>query len=131
MKRIALITLGFAALMFAAAPAFAQDAKLKKGAEVFTTAKCTKCHSIAGKGIANPLGAIASVAMLLRYGLKQPEAADQVDGAVSAVLASGARTEDIARPEDRTVGTREIGEMVVREVRRTRTTLGASLASRA
>lgn len=50
MKRIALITLGCAALMFAAAPAFAQDAKVKKGAEVFTTAKCTKCHSIAGKG---------------------------------------------------------------------------------
>ena len=50
MRRIALITLGCAALMVAAAPAFAQDAKVKKGAEVFTTAKCTKCHSIAGKG---------------------------------------------------------------------------------
>jgi cytochrome c553 len=49
MKRIALITLGFAALTMAA-PAFAQDAKVKKGAEVFATAKCTKCHSIAGKG---------------------------------------------------------------------------------
>ena len=48
MKRIALITLGCAALMMAAAPAFAQDAK--KGAEVFVTAKCTKCHAIAGKG---------------------------------------------------------------------------------
>jgi cytochrome c2 len=48
MKRIALITLGCAALTMAAAPAFAQDAK--KGAEVFVTAKCTKCHSIAGKG---------------------------------------------------------------------------------
>jgi len=50
MKRIALITLGCAALMMAATPAFAQDAKVKKGAEVFVTAKCTKCHSIAGKG---------------------------------------------------------------------------------
>ena len=50
MKRFALITLGCAALMMAAAPAFAQDAKVKKGAEVFVTAKCTKCHSIAGKG---------------------------------------------------------------------------------
>ena len=51
MKRIALITLGCAALTMAAAPAFAQDAaKVKKGAEVFVTAKCTKCHSVAGKG---------------------------------------------------------------------------------
>ena len=50
MKRIALITLGCAALMMAATPAFAQDAKVKKGAEVFVSAKCTKCHSIAGKG---------------------------------------------------------------------------------
>lgn len=50
MKQIALVTLGCAALMLAAAPAFAQDAKLKKGAEAFTTLKCTKCHSIAGKG---------------------------------------------------------------------------------
>ena len=50
MKRIAMITLGCAALMMAAAPAFAQDANLKKGAQVFVTAKCTKCHAIAGKG---------------------------------------------------------------------------------
>jgi 3-isopropylmalate dehydrogenase len=85
---------------------------------------------IAGKGIANPLGAIASVAMLLRYGLKQAEAADQVDRAVSAVLASGARTADLARPGDPTVGTRDIGEMVVREVRRARETLARPLASR-
>ena len=86
---------------------------------------------IAGKGIANPLGAIASVAMLLRYGLKQPEAADQVDRAVSAVLASGARTADIARPGERTVGTREMGEMVAREVRKTQPTSASPLASHA
>ena len=67
---------------------------------------------IAGKGIANPLGAIASAAMLLRYGLKQPEAADAVDRAVDAVIASGARTADIARPGEPTLGTRAIGERV-------------------
>jgi cytochrome c553 len=51
MKRIALITLGCAAWMMAAAPAYAQDAaKIKKGQEAFTTLKCTKCHSVAGKG---------------------------------------------------------------------------------
>jgi 3-isopropylmalate dehydrogenase len=67
---------------------------------------------IAGKGIANPLGAIASAAMLLRYGLVQPEAADTVDRAIAALLAAGARTPDIARPGEPTVGTREIGERV-------------------
>jgi 3-isopropylmalate dehydrogenase len=67
---------------------------------------------IAGKGIANPLGAIASAAMLLRYGLKQAEAADAVDRAIHAVLASGARTPDIARPGEPTTGTRRMGEAV-------------------
>ena len=67
---------------------------------------------IAGKGIANPLGAIASAAMLLRYGLKQADAADAVDRAVAQVLTAGYRTPDIARPGEATVGTREIGERV-------------------
>jgi 3-isopropylmalate dehydrogenase len=67
---------------------------------------------IAGKGIANPLGAIASVALLLRYGLGQPEAADRVDQAVAEVLSAGARTPDIGRPGDPTVTTREMGERV-------------------
>ncbi len=49
MKRIAWITLGIAALTMSA-PVFAQDAKVKKGAELFVSEKCTKCHSIAGKG---------------------------------------------------------------------------------
>jgi 3-isopropylmalate dehydrogenase len=67
---------------------------------------------IAGQGVANPLGAISSVAMLLRYGLKQMEAADVVDRAVASVLAAGVRTPDIARPGERTVGTREVGARV-------------------
>lgn len=49
MKRIAWITLGIVALT-TTAPVFAQDAKVKKGAELFVSQKCTKCHSIAGKG---------------------------------------------------------------------------------
>jgi 3-isopropylmalate dehydrogenase len=67
---------------------------------------------IAGQGIANPLGAIASAAMLLRYGLDQREAADRVDQAVAEVLTAGARTPDIAGPGEATVGTREMGERV-------------------
>jgi 3-isopropylmalate dehydrogenase len=71
---------------------------------------------IAGQGIANPLGAIASAAMLLRYGLDQREAADRVDQAVAEVLTAGARTPDLAGPGEATVGTREMGERVARRV---------------
>jgi 3-isopropylmalate dehydrogenase len=71
---------------------------------------------IAGKGIANPLGAIASAAMLLRYGLKEAEAADAVDRAISAVLSGGLRTPDIAGPGEATVGTAEVGRRVAAQV---------------
>jgi 3-isopropylmalate dehydrogenase len=68
---------------------------------------------LAGRDIANPLGAIATVAMLLRHGLDLPDAADAVDAAVAAVLESGARSQDIARPGEPVIGTREMGTRVV------------------
>jgi 3-isopropylmalate dehydrogenase len=71
---------------------------------------------IAGRGVANPIGAIASAAMLLRYGYGLSEAAAAVDQAVAAVLAAGARTADIARAGERSVGTREIGDEIARLV---------------
>jgi 3-isopropylmalate dehydrogenase len=69
---------------------------------------------IAGRGIANPIGAIASAAMLLRHGLDLPEAAELVEQAIVSVLAAGARTADIARPSEAVVGTQQFGEAVVR-----------------
>ena len=71
---------------------------------------------IAGRGVANPIGAIASAAMLLRYGLKLPEAAAAVDQAVAAVLAAGARTADIACRGEPSLGTREVGDEIARLV---------------
>jgi len=71
---------------------------------------------IAGRGVANPIGAIASAAMLLRYGLKLPEAAMVVDQALAAVLAAGARTADIARKGEQSLGTRAIGDEIARLV---------------
>jgi 3-isopropylmalate dehydrogenase len=68
---------------------------------------------LAGRGVANPLGAIATVALLLRHGLKLPDAADAVDDAVTAALDSGARTQDIARPGEPVLGTQEMGTRVV------------------
>ena len=50
---------------------------------------------IAGKGLANPAGAILSAALLLRYHWARPEAADRLERAVFAALAAGARTPDL------------------------------------
>lgn len=71
---------------------------------------------IAGRGVANPIGAIGSAALLLRYGLELPEAADAVDQAIAAVLGAGFRTPDIARPGERTLTTGEIGAEIARLV---------------
>ncbi|MEX8517932.1 MAG: 3-isopropylmalate dehydrogenase [Leptothrix sp. (in: b-proteobacteria)] len=68
---------------------------------------------IAGKGVANPLATILSAAMMLRYSLNQPEAADRIESAVRAVLASGLRTPDIWSEGTTRVGTREMGDAVV------------------
>ncbi len=68
---------------------------------------------IAGRGVANPLATILSVAMMLRHSLDEPEAAVRVERAVRAVLDQGLRTPDIEAPGTRRVGTREMGEAVV------------------
>jgi 3-isopropylmalate dehydrogenase len=71
---------------------------------------------IAGKGIANPLGSILSVAMMLRMTLNRPEDADLLEKAVRAALASGARTADIAGPGARRLSTVEMGDAVLGEL---------------
>ena len=68
---------------------------------------------IAGQGIANPLATILSAAMMLRFSLDQPEAADRIESAVKDVLASGLRTADIHSDGTKRVGTREMGDAVV------------------
>jgi len=68
---------------------------------------------IAGKGVANPLATILSAAMMLRFSLNQPEAADRIESAVRAVLAAGLRTPDIWSEGTTRVGTREMGDAVV------------------
>jgi 3-isopropylmalate dehydrogenase len=68
---------------------------------------------IAGKGVANPLATILSAAMMLRYTLARPDAADRIERAVQAVLAQGLRTADIAGEGVQPVGTRAMGDAVV------------------
>ena len=71
---------------------------------------------IAGKGKANPLGAIASAAMLLRHSAEMPHEADDLEAAISDVLEQGYRTADlISREGGRScyvVGTAEMGALV-------------------
>jgi len=72
---------------------------------------------IAGKGIANPLATILSVAMMLRYSLDEPVLAGRIEKAVGRVLDSGLRTPDIALPGMQTVGAAAMGDAVVAALR--------------
>jgi 3-isopropylmalate dehydrogenase len=72
---------------------------------------------IAGKGIANPLATILSVAMMLRYSLAQPALADRIEQAVNTVLDQGLRTADIYTPGSNKVGTTQMGEAIIAALR--------------
>ena len=72
--------------------------------------------TIAGCGIANPLAAILSVAMMLRYSLDEPGLASKVEAAVGCVLDSGLRTTDLGGGDD-AVGTVAMGEAVLKALR--------------
>jgi 3-isopropylmalate dehydrogenase len=72
---------------------------------------------IAGQGIANPLGAILSAAMLLRHSFKLEAEAASIEAGVREVLAEGHRTRDLAGEAQRTVTTSEMGELVNGRVR--------------
>lgn len=71
---------------------------------------------IAGRGVANPLGAIASAAMLLRHTAQLDDEAADIESAIRAVLDNGYRTRDIARPNDKLISTTEMGELVAEAV---------------
>ena len=68
---------------------------------------------IAGKGIANPLGSILSVAMMLRLTFNRPDDADLLEKAVASALAAGARTADIAEAGAKKLSTQEMGDAVL------------------
>jgi 3-isopropylmalate dehydrogenase len=72
---------------------------------------------IAGKGIANPLGAILSVALLLRHSFQLEQEATRIENAVSVVLNGGSRTADLARAGQNSISTSEMGRRVAAEIR--------------
>lgn len=72
---------------------------------------------IAGQGVANPLAAILSSAMLLRHSLGLEQEAEAVEAAVDAILAEGVRTPDIGQEGAETVGTEVMGNLVEKALR--------------
>jgi 3-isopropylmalate dehydrogenase len=71
---------------------------------------------IAGQGVANPIAAILSTAMLLRYSLDKGADADRIDAAVLRVLEQGYRTRDIHAEGMKLCGTKEMGDLISTEV---------------
>jgi len=73
---------------------------------------------IAGKNMANPLAAILSAAMMLKYSFNMDQAASQVEEAVIQVLDRGMRTQDIFTEGCQMVGTDEMGTLICQEIKR-------------
>ena len=73
---------------------------------------------IAGQDIANPIGTILSVAMMLRYSMNLLDEAGLIEKAVRQTLQEGYRTKDIYRPGDKIVGTEEMGASILKNLRK-------------
>ncbi len=71
---------------------------------------------IAGKDIANPIGMIASGAMMLRYSFDLGKEADLIEEAIQKVLAQGYRTKDLEAPDTMLVGTKEMGALILKNL---------------
>ncbi|SON57510.1 3-isopropylmalate dehydrogenase [Hartmannibacter diazotrophicus] len=69
---------------------------------------------ITGKGVANPIAMIGSLAMALRYSFGMIEEANKLEAAIAKVLADGLRTGDIAAKGEATVGTKDMGAAVLK-----------------
>jgi len=68
---------------------------------------------IAGKGIANPIAMIASLAMALRYSFNLVDAANMVEKAIADTLDAGVRTADIKGSATSTVSTSQMGDAII------------------
>jgi len=71
---------------------------------------------IAGKGIANPLGAIISIAMMLRHSFKLEKEAKCVEAAVAQIVATGHRTRDLAKGGQTALTTSQMGQKIAEAV---------------
>ncbi|HVE49626.1 MAG TPA: 3-isopropylmalate dehydrogenase [Casimicrobiaceae bacterium] len=72
---------------------------------------------IAGRDLANPIAAILSAAMMLRYSFDRADLADEIERAVRSALAHGYRTADIFKPGNKRVGTADMGGAIIEALR--------------
>jgi 3-isopropylmalate dehydrogenase len=89
----------------------------EEGAAVYQT-NHGSALDLAGQGRANPLGQIASLAMMLRESFGLAREAGWIDSSVEEVVRHGFRTFDVAEPRTTVVGTAEMGERIAAAVRR-------------
>jgi 3-isopropylmalate dehydrogenase len=71
---------------------------------------------IAGRGVANPCGMIASIALLLRHSLRLEEEARAVECAIAAAIDGGARTADIAGTDERVLSTGQMTDAIIQRL---------------
>ncbi len=71
---------------------------------------------IAGKNIANPMGTIASAAMLLRYSLNEEKAAQAIEAAIDKTLEDGYRTPDLFKEGCKKISTTEATEIICERI---------------
>lgn len=71
---------------------------------------------IAGKGVANPLGAVLSVAMMLEFSFGLHQAAEAIRRAVRQVIQQGYATPDVATDQHRAVGTSQMGDLICEQI---------------
>ncbi|AZV55880.1 3-isopropylmalate dehydrogenase [Clostridium sp. AWRP] len=71
---------------------------------------------IAGQNKANPIGTIMSVAMMLKYSFDMEQAYEDIKNAISKVLKEGYRTVDIAKEGSKLVSTKEMGDLIVKNL---------------
>jgi 3-isopropylmalate dehydrogenase len=71
---------------------------------------------IAGKKIANPVGVILSLAMMLKYSFKLKQEAQAIEQAVKEILSQGWGTRDISSSKEKTLSTKELGDKIVKQI---------------
>ena len=69
-----------------------------------------------GQNVGNPIATILSVAMMLKYSFNMDEAHNAINDATKSVLRQGFRTKDIQSEGATIVGTREMGDLIVKEL---------------
>ena len=71
---------------------------------------------IAGKNIANPIAMALSTSMMLKIGLNETKAADDIESAIDNVLSKGYRTQDLDNGNCQVLSCSEIGEKIIQEI---------------